>query len=138
MNNQRDNLIWAVNALASKANLEVKVSGEEIILRPPSLPEEIYKDIVGHLNLKTNSTYKHTTEATRALIRRLISQDYTPEDIKAVIDYKSNEWLGDSKWQPYLRPSTLFNSNKFEGYIAAARVNGGTKNMYDLLKDDWE
>ena len=44
-----------------------------------------------------------------------MEEGYTVEDFKRAIDNKSQQWLGTDK-EMYLRPTTLFNSEKFEGY----------------------
>lgn len=43
------------------------------------------------------------------------------EDMALVIQFKFQEWWG-TKWQAYLRPSTLFNSEKYPGYKLAAET----------------
>ena len=37
--------------------------------------------------------------------------------MKRVIDNQSAKWLRDNKMRVYLRPATLFNSEKFESYL---------------------
>ena len=39
------------------------------------------------------------------------------QDLIAVIDRKCLEWLDDPKFSQYLRPSTLFNAEKFNAYV---------------------
>lgn len=78
--------------------------------------KEIYKDIVEYLNQKTNKNYKHTTKKTQTLIDARIKEGFTLEDFYKVIDNKVTTWTG-TKWEKYLRPSTLFNGDKFEGYL---------------------
>ena len=39
------------------------------------------------------------------------------QDLIAVVDRKCLEWLDDPKFSQYLRPSTLFNAEKFNAYI---------------------
>ena len=76
----------------------------------------INKDIVEYLNLKTNSNYKHTTEATVKIINARLKEGYTLEDFKTVIDKKTKQWLNDEKMSNFLRPLTLFGT-KFESYL---------------------
>ena len=72
-------------------------------------------EIVEYLNEKTGKHYSPKAEATRKHIRRRMEEGYTVEDFKRAIDNKSQQWLGTDK-EMYLRPTTLFNSEKFEGY----------------------
>ena len=76
----------------------------------------INKDIVEYLNLKTNSNYKHATEATVKIINARLKEGYTLEDFKTVIDKKTKQWLNDEKMSNFLRPLTLFGT-KFESYL---------------------
>ena len=75
-----------------------------------------YKDIIDYLNLKANTNYRHTTETTKKLIKARISEGFTLEDFKTVIDKKVLLWGKDLKMSAYLRPETLF-GNKFESYL---------------------
>ena len=75
-----------------------------------------YVEIIDYLNLKTKSHYKYNTNKTRDCIKARWNEGFMLEDFKKVIDNKSKEWLGDPKYENYLRPETLF-GNKFEGYL---------------------
>ena len=43
------------------------------------------------------------------------------DDLKKVIDSKSQEWLSSKEMAQYLRPSTLFQAGKFQGYLLSAK-----------------
>ena len=75
-----------------------------------------YVEIIDYLNLKTKSHYKYNTNKTISCIKARWNEGFRLEDFKKVIDNKSKEWLGDPKYENYLRPETLF-GNKFEGYL---------------------
>ena len=49
-------------------------------------------------------------------VDKLISRGYKVEDIKHVIQVKSEQWKGDQKMDQYLRPMTLF-GDKFSSYL---------------------
>lgn len=85
-------------------------------------------EIVNHLNEKTGSSFKASTASTRKQIGARLKEGYTVEDCKRVIDDRVKEWTG-TKWEQYLRPSTLFAPSKFEGYLNAAPK--------DKQPDDW-
>ncbi len=71
-------------------------------------------NIIQHLNEKANAEFEATIQ-TRRIIERWIEQGYSESDFIAVIDKKSDEWIGTS-FERYLRPSTLF-GDKFENYL---------------------
>lgn len=77
---------------------------------------DLYKSIVGYLNEKAGTNYKHTTKNTQTHIRGRLSEGFTEEQFKIVIDKKVKDWGKDPKMSKYLRPETLFGP-KFEGYL---------------------
>ena len=76
----------------------------------------IIHEVIDYLNQKIGAKYKYTSKNTVTHIKARINEGFTVDDFKAVIDNKCSSWLGDSKWEKYLRPETLFGS-KFEGYL---------------------
>ena len=98
--------------------------------------EHIYAPVIAHLNEKAGTNYKATTKKTQALIRARMSEGFTLEDFKVVIDRKCTEWMG-SDMEKYLRPETLFGT-KFEGYLNTGgrketKHNGSTQNNYRAM-----
>ena len=90
----------------------------------------LYKEVVGYLNERLGTSYKHTTKKTQDCINARLSEGFTVDDFRKVIDIKVAEWLGNSKMERYLRPETLF-GNKFEGYL-----NTKPRGMLDSSMDD--
>lgn len=78
---------------------------------------ELYKEIITYLNSKANKRFSPESKTTRRLINGRLSEGYTLEDFKRVIDVKVNEWSGDAWGDKYLRPSTLFSATNFENYL---------------------
>ena len=76
---------------------------------------DVYKEVIGYLNEKTNSTYRYTTKKNQTLIHARCEEGFKIDDFKTVIDKKVEEWIG-TEWEKYLRPETLFGT-KFEGYL---------------------
>lgn len=76
-----------------------------------------YEQIIDYLNEKASSNFKHNSEATKRLIRARWAEGNRLDDFKKVIDNKTSDWINDDKMKKYLRPSTLFNASKFEGYL---------------------
>lgn len=85
-------------------------------------------EIIEHLNTKAKRQF-NKVEAHRTKIRSLL-KDYPLDALKMVIDYKVKEWMG-SKWEKYLRPSTLFSVKHFDEYLVEAKKESSTKASED-------
>lgn len=79
--------------------------------------KEYIVQIVSYLNEKAGTNYKATTKDTVSHINARLSDGFTVDDFKTVIDKKVNEWQG-TEFEKYLRPKTLFGT-KFESYLNA-------------------
>ena len=79
------------------------------------------KAVISHLNLVTNAKYKHTTKTHAENISARLNDGHSVDELKLVIDSKTNEWLHDKNMAQYLRPSTLFQASKFQGYLLSAK-----------------
>ncbi|AMK73823.1 MULTISPECIES: phage replisome organizer N-terminal domain-containing protein [Bacillus] len=75
-----------------------------------------YKLIIDLLNKVAGTRYRHTTDKTRKLIKKLWKDGFRFEDFKHVILVKTEEWLHDPAMNKFLRPETLFGT-KFESYL---------------------
>ena len=80
--------------------------------------ENVIDECLLYLNTVSGKSFKVTTESNRKFVRARINEDYTMDDFKRVID---NQWLKwkDTDMVEYMRPSTLFNAEKFQSYINA-------------------
>lgn len=88
----------------------------------------IIKEIIEYLNIKTNKHFRYNTENTKKHIQARLNEGYTLEDFKKVIDTKTLEWLNDEKMDQYLCPDTLFGS-KFEKYLNQTTREITTKDL---------
>jgi uncharacterized phage protein (TIGR02220 family) len=94
------------------------ISAEETPARYP------WTDVVDYLNEKTGGHYRHT-DSNRRLIEPRLKEGFTLADCKQVIDNKVADW-GSGEMATYLRPKTLFQASKFEGYLnEKPRVSAG-------------
>lgn len=90
----------------------------------PNKQLQFVSEVVVYLNQKTNQQFKTTTKETIQFINSRVKLDgWELEDFKAVIDFKTNEWLKDDKMRQYLCPSTLFRANNAEKYLLAAKAS---------------
>jgi uncharacterized phage protein (TIGR02220 family) len=107
--------------------------------RTDNIYTEVCTEIIDYLNEKTSSRYR-STDTTKKLIRARLEEGFTKDDCFTVIDNKVKDWKG-TEWEKYLRPSTLFNASKFQGYLNEKPVekkHAGSKEGYsvDISKYD--
>jgi uncharacterized phage protein (TIGR02220 family) len=84
--------------------------------RRNSEQEKLAKQVISHLNEKAHRNFKETDTSVSIIVGRL-KDGYALDDCKRVVDVKVGQWLGDEKMDKYLRPQTLFNKEKFDGYL---------------------
>lgn len=92
-----------------------KLSTEDIVSDGSDIASQV-SEIIDYLNSKTEKHYKPSSAKTKKLVKARLSEGFTVDDFKKVIDNKTNSWLKDKKMNQYLRPETLFGT-KFEGYL---------------------
>ena len=85
----------------------------------------IYSEVIKHLNEKANTNYRHSTKNTQSFISARLKEGFTVEDFKKVIDVKAKSWIG-TDFEKYLRPATLFGT-KFENYLNEANKKAPVK-----------
>lgn len=90
--------------------------------------------IIEYLNEKASKNFKATSEANKKFINARL-KDYSEEELKKVIDQKVKDWLG-TDFEKYLRPSTLFNATKFEGYLNEANTPTTKENLIEFFSWD--
>ena len=72
-------------------------------------------EVIRYLNEIAGTSYRYS-ESSRKDIRARLNDGFTVDQCKTVIDKKCAEWLND-EMAKYLRPQTLFQASKFEGYL---------------------
>jgi len=77
-------------------------------------------EVIKHLNIVINSKYKTSTKSHIENISARLNDGHSVNDLKLVIDSKARDWLNTDMAQ-YLRPSTLFQASKFQGYLLHAK-----------------
>lgn len=93
---------------------EVAFSEED---KEEDIDKELYISIIEHLNQKAGTKYKASSKKTQTCIHARLSEGFTIDDFKTVIDKKCAEWIG-TEWEKFIRPETLFGT-KFESYLNA-------------------
>lgn len=75
-----------------------------------------WKAVIDYLNQKANKHFRYT-EANKRLILARSKETFSLDDMKKVVDNKCIDWLNDNEMNQYLRPATLFQPKKIEGYL---------------------
>lgn len=78
--------------------------------------EQFVAQVIAHLNDCAGKKFLSSTKATRTLILARKKEGFMLEDFFAVNRKMSGKWLG-TQWERYIRPVTLYNASKFEGYL---------------------
>lgn len=97
-------------------------------------------EIIAYLNEKTGRSFKSKSDKTKKCIHARMSEGFTIDDFKAVIDIKTKQWLKDEKMNEYLRPETLFGT-KFEGYlnqVPKREQPKAEKPLSELTESEWK
>ena len=99
--------------------------------------KQVLEYIINYLNEKAQKNFKVVKSNTQFINARL-EDGYKVEDFIKVIDIKSKQWI-NTEHDKYLRPSTLFNSEKMQAYINEKEIltNIGNKgyNQYQALEN---
>lgn len=74
-------------------------------------------EVIAHLNEVCGTSYRPNAEMSRKYVGARLDDGFTVEDCKRVIDNMARAWMGDAKMCDFLRPTTLFRKEKFEGYL---------------------
>lgn len=98
---------------------EARVWSMEDELKRKELEKEkrkIFLEVIKFLNLRTGMAFRATCEASFKHVSARISEGAVIDDFKHVIEVKCQQWLHNPDMEKFLRPQTLFNSEKFWGY----------------------
>ena len=80
------------------------------------------KKVLSEMNSILGSKYKHSTKSHMQNIQARLSEGHKVDDLISVVKSKYVEWGADPKMAQYLRPQTLFQTGKFNGYLMAAKT----------------
>lgn len=83
-----------------------------------SLNNEI-TEVISYLNEFAGSHFR-VTKSHAGHIRARLSEGMTVQDLKDIVVVMVRQWKG-TKFEKFLRPSTLFNSEKADGYLSEAK-----------------
>ena len=108
-------------SLVTKRHMNITSTNNASSNNNPYSP--LVAEVIDKLNSATGCAYKATTKETAKTISGRLSEGYTVDDFKAVIDAKVSEWGSDPTMRKYLTPKTLFRQSNFERYVNALKVS---------------
>lgn len=76
----------------------------------------LFAKVMKHLNDTAGRDFKLSCKPSFGHVSARFDEGYRWEDFKHVIEVKCQQWLGNPKLEGFLRPQTLFNSEKFPAY----------------------
>ena len=91
----------------------------------------IVENVIRRLNELAGTAYRASTKSSVSHIQARLEEGFCEADLIAVVEDRCARWLNNPEMSEYLRPSTLFNSEKFESYLRAARHANGTATRDD-------
>jgi uncharacterized phage protein (TIGR02220 family) len=98
LDNQNDNQNPTPSSSSSKENILSSV-----------------QEVIDYLNAKSGKKFNPKTKSTMGHINARLSEGFTVDDFKHVINVKCKQWLKDPSMNKFIRPDTLF-AGKFEAY----------------------
>lgn len=88
------------------------------------------------LNEKSGKHFREIDSNLKFISARLSEPGVDIEGVKKMIEHQCSLWKGDTDMQRFLRPETLFNATKFDGYysdrdtpIQAKQTNGTARGI---------
>ena len=86
---------------------------------PVKIDYSISDSVIEKLNTEADRKFRKGG-ASRKSIQARLNDRFSKDDLFLVIEFKTAQWLDDPKMSEFLRPETLFQASKFEGYLQAA------------------
>jgi len=118
-------------------NQEPLTNNHKPVIKDPMSCKPDVVEIINYMNSVIGTKYKTSTKSHIQNISARLSEGHSVDDLKKVIDFKYSQWGNSQEMAGYLRPSTLFKTSKFQGYLTASKtVNSGQhRNVNDIGTD---
>lgn len=101
-----------------------RIDNKEI---PLSRCRDAISSVVDQMNAILNSKYKASTKSHAQNISARLDEGHSVDDLVLVVKDRLAAWGNDPKMAQYLRPQTIFQTGKFNGYLMAAKTTPVTK-----------
>jgi uncharacterized phage protein (TIGR02220 family) len=102
---------------------------ERKLLQVSQKPEHFVLD---EMNKVTSRDFK-AVDANLKFIRARLAEGFEPNELISVVRTKFAQWGKDPKMRQYVRPATLFNAEKFQGYREEAKAAIDRESKLDAL-----
>jgi uncharacterized phage protein (TIGR02220 family) len=101
---------------------------------------EIFKRVIQYLDQVSHKNFRVGSESAFRHFSARFDEGATEENFRHVIEVKCAQWMGVPDKEIYIRPQTLFNSEKFWGYVnepafKRPRPIGGTGSLSILPEE---
>ena len=112
-----DNLLLVSNSTSylEESNIYNKLQTKEKRKQEKKKESQSAKEILEYLSTRWERTFKSDSHLTP--IEARLNDGHSTEDLKLVVDHKLSQWGKDKKMRTYLRPTTVFQASKFDGYL---------------------
>jgi uncharacterized phage protein (TIGR02220 family) len=87
--------------------------------------------VLKFLSQKTGKDFREVESNLKVINARMSEPDVTVDGIKQMIARQCKLWGNDEKMREFLRPSTLFGKEKFDGYYAAREQPVNRNNSHE-------
>lgn len=87
---------------------------------PEVILTDMAKQVLAHLNQVTGQRYQVSRTSLENMRARL-AEGFTADELILTTDYLNAKWRGDLQMAEYLRPVTMFQPTKFQGYLTGAK-----------------
>lgn len=96
-----------------------RIDNKEI---PLSRCRDAINAVIDQMNAILNSKYKASTKSHAQNISARLDEGHSVDDLILVVKDRLSAWGNDPKMAQYLRPQTMFQAGKFNGYLMAAKT----------------
>jgi len=99
--------------------------------------------VIEYLNKVTGKKFR-PTPTHKNVIKARLKEGHTIEEMYCVIEWQTYSWQQDASMAKYLRPATLFQASKFDGYLQDVPNDIRQKHGLDPIEgvvnqsQDWE
>ena len=101
-----------------KQEVNNSISEEDLLSRQR---DEAITSVIDRINEITGQKLQVSAKIHREFISGRLNEGFTIEDLMAIVEVKSAEWMG-TKQQVYLVPKTLFRPSNFDRYLAESKL----------------
>ena len=125
---------WDREHLPTVKDVALRVAADKLFDHDNSKVTEVLTYLNSKVVGEGKRGFSVKSSANKKFVHARLEEEYSVQDLKDVIDFMVKDWKGTSMEQ-YLRPETLFNATKFEGYfMRTQKAKGkGTSSIIEMV-----